>query len=95
MLPLGPDNHFQIVTTATFNGPRTVVWHFLKIFELMLWVMISLNLFKEKKVVTESIFRGRDSVSPIERTGRVPIIGSAGHILAFQILIESNSSIFG
>ena len=50
---------------------------------------MSLNLYKEKKAVTESIFRGRDSVSPIERTGRVPITASAGYILAFQILIES------
>ena len=46
----------------------------------------SFNTFlKERKGVSESKFRGRDSVSPIERTGRcyVQPSASAGHIGAF------------
>ena len=47
----------------------------------------SFNTFlKERKGVSESKFRGRDSVSPIERTGRcyVQPSASAGHIGAFS-----------
>ena len=46
----------------------------------------SFNTFlKERKGVSESKFRGRDSVSPIERTGRCHVqpSASAGHIGAF------------
>ena len=46
----------------------------------------SFNTFlKERKGVSESKFRGRDSVSPIERTGRcyVQPSASAGHIGAY------------
>ena len=52
----------------------------------------SFNTFlKERKGVSESKFRGRDSVSPIERTGRcyVQPSASAGHIGAFSKLCFS------
>ena len=52
----------------------------------------SFNTFlKERKGVSESKFRGRDSVSPIERTGRcyVQPSASAGHIGAFLKLCVS------